>query len=72
MVLIFVAQYYERALSTPFGSKVQAFYTNTAKQIQDIHEEAARLAGWHKSNVVESDVVEPAPPAGGEPSSKAT
>jgi len=67
-----VGDYYGRALSTPFGSKVQAFYTNTAKQIQDIHEEAARLAGWHKSNVVESDVVEPAPPAGGEPSSKAT
>jgi len=48
-----VAQYYVRAFSTPFGSKVQAFYTTTTKHIHDIHEEAKRLAGWDKSNVVE-------------------
>jgi len=48
-----VAQYYAGALSTPFGSKVHSFYTTTAKRIQDIHEEAKRLAGWDKSNVVE-------------------
>jgi len=52
------------ALNTSFGLKVQAFYTTTTKQIHDIHEEAKRLAGWNKSNVVE-------PPAEGEPSSKA-
>jgi len=67
-----VGDYYVRALSTPVGSKVHAFYTSTTKQIRDIHEEAIRLTGWQKSNAAGSDVVEPAPPAGGEPSSKAT
>jgi len=67
-----VGDYYTRALSTSIGSKVQAFYTNTAKHIQDIHEEAKRIAGWQKSSAVESDVVEPEPPTEGEPSSKAT
>lgn len=72
MVLIFVVQYYARALNTAFGSKVRDFYTTSSKHVQDIHEEAARLAGWQKSNAVESDGVQPAPSVGGEPSSKAT
>jgi len=58
-----VGDYYLGALSTPFGLKVQAFYTTTTKHIHDIHEEARRLAGWNKSNVAE-------PPADAEPSTK--
>lgn len=64
VVLTIVAQYYTRTLSSSFGSKVQTFYTTTAKHIQDIHEEAKRLAGWNKTNAAE-------PPADAEPSSKA-
>ena len=37
-------QYYSRALSSPFGLKVKAFYTTTSKQVLDIHEEARRIA----------------------------
>jgi hypothetical protein len=47
-------QYYTLALNTSFGKKVQTFYTDTSKHVLDIHEEARRLAGWHKTNVVES------------------
>ncbi|PSS37035.1 hypothetical protein PHLCEN_2v1074 [Hermanssonia centrifuga] len=36
--------YYSRALSSPFGQKVKAFYTTTSKQVLDIHEEAKRIA----------------------------
>jgi len=41
--------YYTRALSSPLGLKVKAFYTTTSKQILDIHEEARRIADAHKS-----------------------
>lgn len=37
-------QYYEQALKSPFGSKVFNFYTLSAKQVQDVHEEAKRIA----------------------------
>ncbi|KAF9650386.1 hypothetical protein BDM02DRAFT_1415941 [Thelephora ganbajun] len=59
-----VGDYYVRALKTPLGLKVQEFYTTTTKHIHDIHEEARRLAGWNKSNVVE-------PPVDAEASTKA-
>lgn len=65
MVLTIVAQYYARALSTSVGQKVHEFYTQTSKHVRDIHEEARRLAGWHKSE----DVVES--PADAESSTKA-
>jgi len=41
--------YYTRALSSPLGKHVRAFYTTTSKQIFDIHEEARRIAGEHKA-----------------------
>jgi len=41
--------YYTQALGTPFGQKVRAFYTTTSKQIQDIHEEARRIADESKA-----------------------
>jgi len=47
-----VGDYYARVLHTSVGIKVQDFYTSTTKQIRDIHEEAWRLAGWHKRDVV--------------------
>ncbi|KAI0629892.1 hypothetical protein C8Q77DRAFT_1139081 [Trametes polyzona] len=40
--------YYTRALSSPFGQKVKAFYTSTSKQVLDIHEEARRIAETQK------------------------
>jgi hypothetical protein len=53
-VLTIVAQYYTSALNTTFGLKVRSFYTTTTKHVLDIHEEARRLGGWNRSNVVES------------------
>lgn len=37
-------QYYEKALSSPHGSKVRDFYTKTSKQVLDVHAEAKRIA----------------------------
>ncbi|KAJ3502875.1 hypothetical protein NLJ89_g8694 [Agrocybe chaxingu] len=41
--------YYTKALASPFGQKVASFYTNTTKQIRDIHEEARRIAEQEKA-----------------------
>ncbi|TFY66897.1 hypothetical protein EVG20_g4192 [Dentipellis fragilis] len=38
------SDFYSRALASTFGQKVRSFYTTTSKQIQDIHEEARRIA----------------------------
>jgi len=44
-----VAQdYYSKAISSTLGQKVKAFYTDTSKQILDIHEEARRIADQDK------------------------
>ncbi|KAF5382702.1 hypothetical protein D9615_002819 [Tricholomella constricta] len=40
--------YYTRAIASPLGQKVRSFYTSTSKQVQDIHEEARRIAEQHK------------------------
>lgn len=40
--------YFERALDTPTGQRVRAFYTQTEKQVMDIHNEARRLAELRK------------------------
>jgi len=37
-------QYYEKALSSKHGAKVKEFYTNTSKQVLDVHSEATRIA----------------------------
>jgi len=42
--------YYSKAISSPFGQRVQAFYTTTTKQVLDIHEEARRIADQHKAD----------------------
>ncbi|KAL4914725.1 hypothetical protein BDW62DRAFT_189956 [Aspergillus aurantiobrunneus] len=36
--------YFEKALGTPSGQKLRAFYSQTDKQVRDIHTEARRLA----------------------------
>ncbi|KAL4880796.1 hypothetical protein BJY04DRAFT_190826 [Aspergillus karnatakaensis] len=36
--------YFEKALGTPSGQKLRAFYEQTDKQVRDIHSEARRLA----------------------------
>lgn len=40
--------YYTRAIQSDFGQKVVAFYTQAAKQAQDVHEEAKRIAQLSK------------------------
>jgi hypothetical protein len=40
--------YYSRAIASPFGQKVVAFYTQTAKQVAEVHEEATRIAQAEK------------------------
>ncbi|KAI0643073.1 hypothetical protein C8Q79DRAFT_981454 [Trametes meyenii] len=44
------SDYYTRALSSPFGQKVKAFYTSTSKQVFDIHEEARRISETQKAH----------------------
>lgn len=41
-------QYYSKAISSPFGKSVLDFYTNTSKQVRDIHEEARRMVDQHE------------------------
>ncbi|KAL5354604.1 Protein vip1 [Pseudogymnoascus australis] len=43
-----LASYYEKAAETPTGQKVVQFYTQTQKQVEDIHREARRLADLKK------------------------
>ncbi|KAJ1303219.1 hypothetical protein OPQ81_011418 [Rhizoctonia solani] len=44
------SSYYERAINSPLGQKVFAFYTSTSKQVLDIHEEAKRIAAETKQS----------------------
>ena len=54
-----LSSYFEKAIGTPTGQKLAAFYTSSDKQVRDIHAEARRLADLKagKSNT-------PAPVAG--------
>ena len=42
-------QYYMKAITSPLGQRVRAFYTESSKQVQDIHEEARRIADHEKN-----------------------
>lgn len=53
-------QYYAKALSTPLGQKVAHFYTQTQKQLLDVHDEAMRIAQEKKAA---SGAATPAPDA---------
>ncbi|KAI9719794.1 MAG: hypothetical protein M1812_003282 [Candelaria pacifica] len=49
--------YFEKAAGTPTGQRVRQFYTQTDRQVRDIHTEARRLAdikGGKESNEIES------------------
>lgn len=41
-------EYYSKAIQSSFGQRVFSFYTDTSKQILDIHEEARRIADTEK------------------------
>ncbi|RDL41859.1 uncharacterized protein BP5553_01838 [Venustampulla echinocandica] len=43
-----LTSYYEKAVGTPTGKKLAGFYTQTSRQVQDIHNEARRLADLKK------------------------
>jgi len=43
-----LASYYEKASGTPSGKKLVNFYTQTSRQVVDIHTEARRLADLKK------------------------
>ncbi|ORY73878.1 hypothetical protein BCR35DRAFT_281487 [Leucosporidium creatinivorum] len=59
------AKYYQAALSSTVGSKVHAFYTNTSKQVLDVHEEALRIKESKKAAAsptpASADTTAPAP-----------
>ncbi|KAJ7164717.1 hypothetical protein C8R43DRAFT_1122590 [Mycena crocata] len=59
----FFHQYYTKALQSPWGAKVQAFYTTTSKQVLDIHEEAKRIAAEQKAASPPPAAAESAPAA---------
>lgn len=52
--------YYTKALGTPIGQKVASFYTQTQKQLLDVHDEAKRIAQEKKAA---SGAATPAPDA---------
>ena len=39
-----INSYFEKAINTPTGQRLAAFYTQSEKQVRDIHSEARRLA----------------------------
>lgn len=47
-----LTSYYEKAAGTPTGQKLVNFYTQTSRQVQDIHTEARRLADLKKKEGV--------------------
>ena len=55
-----ILQYYSKALASPFGQKVKAFYTTTSKQALDIHEEARRIHESHKASLPQHQPQQPA------------
>jgi len=48
-----LTSYYEKAAETPTGKKLVNFYTQTSRQVQDIHAEARRLADIKKKEAAE-------------------
>merc|ERR1711964_449553 len=45
-----LTSYFEKAAGTPTGQKLVNFYTQSSKQVQDIHAEARRLADLKKQD----------------------
>ena len=61
------SDYYSRAVQSPFGQRVVAFYTQAAKQVADVHEEAKRIADSEKEKAAQasSTEAESVPPTAG-------
>ncbi|KAG8691557.1 hypothetical protein FRC11_001236 [Ceratobasidium sp. 423] len=55
------SDYYEKAINSPFGQKVFAFYSSTSKQVLDIHEEAKRIAAETKQSATPGSPSKPHP-----------
>ncbi|KIM24686.1 hypothetical protein M408DRAFT_17535 [Serendipita vermifera MAFF 305830] len=47
--------YYSRAIASPLGQKVLAFYTTASKQVVDVHEEAKRIAALEKEKAGQTE-----------------
>jgi hypothetical protein len=58
-----LSSYFEKALEHPSGQKLRDFYTETDKQIRDIHNEARRLADLKQGKTDESAPAESAVPS---------
>ena len=58
-----LSSYFEKALEHPSGQKLRGFYTETDKQIRDIHNEARRLADLKHGKTEEGASAETAEPA---------
>lgn len=67
----FSLQYYQKAIASPFGQKVKAFYTDTSKQVLDIHEEARRIADQEKAHAAQVAAETPQPATSAAPEPKA-
>lgn len=57
------SDYYAKALATPLGQRIKSFYTSTAKEVQDIHEEALRIKAQSASHETPAAQPEPTPAA---------
>jgi len=53
-----LTSYYEKAAGTPTGQKLVNFYTQSVSQVQDIHNEARRLAELKKQEAAEKSGTE--------------
>jgi len=49
-------QYYEQAIASQIGQRVKRFYTETSKQVYDIHEEARHINLAEKKSHEETNV----------------
>jgi len=60
-----------KAITSPLGQKVRSFYTDTSKQVLDIHEEARRIADHEKNEKLSATQTQPeAASAGSAPEHK--
>lgn len=59
--------YFEKAMGTPSGQKLRDFYSQTDKQVRDIHNEARRLADLKAGKPEKSEEGGPAAASGVDP-----
>lgn len=59
-----------KAITSPLGQRVRAFYTESSKQVQDIHEEARRIADHEKEEKLSANKQDASAGSASEPESK--